>query len=70
MWMAEQADRMRWNHTFAVCAQLHNAFRDSKKSDAIPVNELCPWVLGGSKRQPKPASDADRRFLEQAFPKR
>lgn len=65
--MAEAADRARWNRTFAVLAQLSNAFRDPKKTEAIDPMQFFPWQRAENQQAPPPTPD-EREMLRQAFP--
>ena len=65
--MAEARDRASWNRTFAVLAQLHNANRDPKKTEAIDPMQYFPWSRP-EKQQASPPTAEDRRMLRRAFP--
>ena len=67
--MAEARDRVRWNHTFAVLAQVFNANRDPDKTKAIDPLMFYPWDRRTSERAPPP-TDSDRQMLKRAFPGR
>ena len=41
--MAEASDRVKWNRTFAVLAQMFNANRDPDKTRPIDPLKFFPW---------------------------
>jgi len=66
MWMAEAADRAAWNRTFAVVAQLYNAFRGPKRHEAIDPMQFFPWQRAENRPAPPPTPE-ERAMLRQAF---
>jgi len=67
MWMAEAKDRASWNHTFAVLAQLYNAFRDAEKGEGIDPLLFFPWERPKQEPAPPPTPE-EREMLRRAFP--
>lgn len=65
--MAEAKDRAAWNRTFALMAQLHNAFRDPKKTDPMDPMQFFPWQRAENQQAPPPTAE-EREMLRQAFP--
>jgi len=65
--MAEARDRACWNRTFAVLAQLYNANRDPKHSQAIDPVQYFPWDQGQQKQAPPPTPE-ERQMLRRRYP--
>lgn len=63
----EQEDRLRWNHTWAVLAQVHNYHRDPKRSKAIDTRQFFPWGNRGRHLPAPPPTAEDREMLRKVF---
>lgn len=65
--MAEAKDRVAWNRTLAVLAQIYNANRDPKKAEPIDPMQFFPWDKP-QKEQAPPPTPGERQMLRRAFP--
>ncbi len=67
--MAEARDRVAWNHTFAILAQIYNANRDPENSEPADPMDFFPWEKPKPAKTP-PATEADIKLLEKMYPPR
>lgn len=63
--MADAADQSRWNHTFAVAAQIANANRG--KGDQ-PINLMRFYPHKTQQPKARPMTLEDRETLKKLFP--
>ncbi len=64
----EAEDKLAWNRTFAVIAQIYNVNRDPKRSRPIDPMQFCPYRSKRHQLPAPPPTAEDREMLRKLYP--
>ena len=65
----EAADKLAWNHTLAILAQIYNVNRDAKRGQrAMDPLQFCPYHRSKHRPPAPPPTAEDREMLRQLYP--
>jgi len=64
LWMREGKASESWDHTAAIVATLANIHRDNKKTKAITIDQIHPYLKPQATNKPLPMAAFKQHFCE------